>query len=82
MNSDLSLPFFQHHSISDRSIQTLVAMQYAAMLKICKITTLLKKKAMKNLGFTEEKILSIIAISFQMSARQTLPYYNTTSSLV
>lgn len=59
-------------------------MQYAAMLKMCSMQNHYppEKKAMKNVGFTEEKILSIIAITFQMSARQILPYYNTTSSLV
>lgn len=35
MNSDLSLPFFQNHSIPDWNIQMLVAMQYAAMSKMC-----------------------------------------------
>jgi len=37
-------------------------MQYAAMLKMCSMQNHYplekKKKAMKNLGFTEEKILS------------------------
>lgn len=91
MNSDLSLPFSQNHSISDNT-QTLVAMQYAATLKMCSMQNHYppEKKAMKNLGFTEEKILSIhyiisnvckadtTLLQHRIFASMTFPYHSTT----